>query len=60
MIKSHTSENVTNSLFYRALFFYNKLDYDVRLYNPKKLSRYLKSNIIYMFPNNKIPKYEKS
>ena len=60
MIKSHTSEKVTNSLLHRALFFYNKLDYDIRLYNPKKLARYLKSNIIYMFPNNKIPKYEKS
>merc|ERR1711954_30905 len=52
----HKSSNVTNSLFYRAVYFFNCLDNDVRNYNVKKLSKYLQDNITYIFPYNKVPK----
>ena len=52
----HKSSNVTNSLFYRAVYFFNCLDNEVRNYNVKKLSKYLQDNIIYIFPYNKVPK----
>ena len=51
-------EKVRQSLLYRSLFLLNTLEYDHRSMNPKKLSRYLKENIIYIFANNKIPKNE--
>ena len=51
-------EKVRQSLLYRSLFLLNTLEYDLRSMNPKKLSRYLKENIIYIFANNKIPKNE--
>ena len=34
------------------------LDHDLKLYNPKKLSKHLQKYIQYLFPNNKIPKIE--
>lgn len=49
-------ERMKHSLFYRSIFLYNSLDYDVRMFNPKKLSKYLTENIQYIFPHNKIPK----
>ena len=49
-------EKMKHSLFYRSIFLYNSLDYDVRQFNPKKLTKYLKDNIQYIFPHNKIPK----
>ena len=58
MKKSHKSQKVTNSLFFRSLFLFNKLDNEVRTYNPKKISKYLQDNIKYIFPFNKIPKNE--
>ena len=51
-------EKVCQSLLYRSLFLLNTLEYDCRSMNPKKLSQYLKENIIYIFANNKIPKNE--
>ena len=51
-------EKVRQSLLYRSLFLLNTLEYDLRSMNPKKLSQYLKENIIYIFANNKIPKNE--
>ena len=53
---NHNSEKVRQSLIYRSVFHYNLLQYDLRMYNPKKLSKYLQNNIIYIFPNNIIPK----
>ena len=55
----HKSVKVTNSLLYRAIFLYNILEYQTKMYNPKKLSRYLQKDIIYIFPNNKIQKFQK-
>ena len=52
----HKSSNVTNSLFYRAVYFFNCLENEVRNYNVKKLSKYLQDNITYIFPYNKVPK----
>merc|ERR1712243_306514 len=52
----HKSSSVTNSLFYRAIYFFNCLENDVRIYNVKKLSKYLQDNITYIFPYNKVPK----
>merc|ERR1712240_72924 len=52
----HKSSSVTNSLYYRAVYFFNCLDNDVRNYNLKKLSKYLQDNITYIFPYNKVPK----
>ena len=49
-------EKVRQSLMYRSLFLLNTLEYDCRCMNPKKLSKYFKENIIYIFANNKIPK----
>ena len=58
MKHSHISDKVTQSLFYRSLYLYNLLEFDIKCFNPKKLSKYLQSNIIYIFPNNEIPKVE--
>merc|ERR1712240_844131 len=52
----HKSSNVTNSLYYRAVYFLNCLENEVRNYNVKKLSKYLQDNITYIFPYNKVPK----
>ena len=52
----HKSSSVTNSLYYRAVYFFNCLDNDVRNYSVKKLSKYLQDNITYIFPYNKVPK----
>ena len=52
----HKLSNVTNSLFYRAIYFFNCLENEVRNYNVKKLSKYLQDNITYIFPYNKVPK----
>ena len=52
----HQSEKVKDSLLYRSIFLYNSLEYDVRQFNPKKLTKYLKENIQYIFPYHKIPK----
>ena len=52
----YMSSGVTNSLFYRAVYFFNCLENDVRIYNVKKLSKYLQDNITYIFPYNKVPK----
>ena len=48
-------EKVRQSLLYRSLFLLNTLEYDCRSMNPKKLSQYLKENIMYIFANNKTP-----
>ena len=53
---SHKSVKVINSLLYRAIYLYNILEYQTKMYNLKKLSRYLQKDIIYIFPNNKIQK----
>ena len=53
---TYQSEKIKNSLLYRSLFLYNSLEYDIRQFNPKKLSKYLKENINYIFPHNRIPK----
>ena len=52
----HKSSNVTNSLYYRAVYFYNCLENDIRNYSVKKLSKYLQDNITEIFPYNKVPK----
>ena len=54
--KSHKSNKVTNSLYYRALYLFNCLETDVQNYTTKKLSKYLQENLKYIFPLNKIPK----
>ena len=56
--KSHKSNKVTNSLFYRALYLFNCLETDVWNYTTKKLSKYLQENLKYIFPLNKIPKVQ--
>ena len=58
MANYHKSQKVIQSLFYRSIHLYNMLDHDLKLYNPKKLSKHLQKYIQYLFPNNKIPKIE--
>merc|ERR1712002_319957 len=55
---THKANNVTNSLFYRAIYLFNCLSSEVRNYKVKKLSKYLQDNIKYIFPYNKIPKVQ--
>ena len=50
----HNSTKVRQSLFYSSIYLYGLLEYDPRLYNPKKLAKYLQENMIYIFPHNKI------
>ena len=50
------SSKLRDSLLYRSIFLHNSLEYDLRNYNPKKLTEYLKENIQYIFPYNKILK----
>ena len=47
------SQMVKDSILYRSIYLFYKLDYDVRQYNPKKLNKYLKSNIQYIYPKLK-------
>ena len=56
---SNKSERVTNSLLYREIYLYNILDYNTNMYNPKKLSKYLQKDKIYLFQNNQKPKFQK-
>ena len=49
-------QKVKDSIIYRSIYLFYKLDYDVRQFNPKKLNNYLKSNIQYTYPYLKIPK----
>merc|ERR1712177_167619 len=56
--ESHKSNKVTNSLYYRALYLFNCLEIEVRNYKVKKLSKYLQDNLKYIFPHNKIPKFQ--
>ena len=51
----HKSNIATKSLLYRSIFLYNKLPYDLRTFNTKKLSRHLQNSIGDYFPNNSIP-----
>ena len=50
------NQRVKDSIIYRSIYLFYKLDYDVRQFNPKKLNNYLKSNIQYTYPYLKIPK----
>ena len=50
----HKATMVRQSLFYNAIYLYGQLECDLRLYNPKKLSKYLKENMLYIFPHDKI------
>ena len=52
----HNSDKVRQSLLYRSVFLYGLLDYELRFFIPKKLSKYLQENIIYIFPHDKILK----
>ena len=48
------STKLRNTLIYNSVFLYCQLEDDLRLYNPKKLSKYLKDNMIYIYPHDKI------
>ena len=43
-----------NTLIYSSVYLYGQLEGNLRLYNPKKLAKYLKENIMYIFPHDKI------
>merc|ERR1712240_557991 len=58
MKKSHKSNKVTNSLYYRALYLFNCLESEFCNNNPKKMSKYLQENIKCIFLFNKIPKVQ--
>ena len=49
------SEKAYQTLIYRALYLYNKLDYETRSENPKQISKYLKKYIKILFSYDKIP-----
>lgn len=55
-----TSSKLRDSLLFRSIFLHNSLEYDLRNYNPKKLIKYLKENIQYIFPYHKILKEDNS
>merc|ERR1712115_456946 len=55
---THKSNKVTNSLFYGAIYLFNCLETEVRNYKVKQLSKYLQDNIKYIFPYNKITKFQ--
>ena len=50
----HNSTKVRQSLLYSSICLYGLLEYDLRLYNPKKLSKHLKENMNYIFPHDNI------
>ena len=59
ILKAHRGINIAtvspyDTLIYNSVFLYCQLEDDLRLYNPKKLSIYLKENMIYIYPHNKI------
>ena len=57
MVKQFPKNNkISQSLFYRAIYLYNCLDHDLKMYSPKKLSKHLQKYIGYIFPNNKLPR----
>lgn len=48
------STKLRNTLIHNSVFLYCQLEDDTRLYNPKKLSKYLKENMFHIFPHDKI------
>ena len=57
MIKNiNKSEKATQSLLYRSIFFINKIPDYIRLYNPKKFSKYYNHYILQNLQNNNVPK----
>ena len=48
------SSKVRYSLLYNSIYLYCKLEDKIRLYNPKKLAKYLKENILYIFLHDNI------
>ena len=56
LLQPPKTNNVAQSLFYRAVYLYNCLDHELKQYNPKKLSKHLQKYVGFIFPNNKVPK----
>ena len=44
------SSKLRDSLLFRSIFLHNSLEYDLKNYNPKKITKYLKEKILYTFP----------
>ena len=50
------NSKISQSFFYRAIYMYNCLDHDIKIYNPKKLAKHLQKYIGHIF---QIIKYQK-
>ena len=58
MVKNvSTSEKAKKSLIYKSAYLFNQLPEEVRMYNKKKLSKYLQTNINIYFHAEKIGAY---
>ena len=55
---SHRSKKMFQTIFHMANFMLNKLPTEIRLYNPKKMSKYLQKNISLYFPFDRIIRYD--
>ena len=56
--ENHKSKKMYQTIFHMANFLLNKLPTDIRLKNPKQLSKYLQFNIDTYFPFDRIIRYE--
>ena len=61
--KSIVKENIPSTKGKKALIFfgnylYNTLPYDLKMKNPKQLSKHLQNNIGYYFPFDRLPNYD--
>ena len=56
--KSHKSKKMYQNILHMANFLFNKLPTDIRLKNPKQLSKYFKCNISYHFPFDRLPNFD--
>ena len=56
--ENHPSKKMYQTILHMANFMFNKLPTDIRLFNPKKISKYLQTNMSLYFPFDRIVRYD--
>ena len=56
--EQHNSKHMHKTLLLNGLHLYNQLSNDIKHKNPKQLSKYLNKNITYLFPSDRITRYD--
>ena len=56
--EQHFSQHMHKTILLNGLHLYNQLSDDIKHKNPKQLSKYLNKNITYLFPSDRITRYD--